>query len=97
MVLCDTDETWCSPTHGLECLDPELDGRSKGIIDPYDILADVCYETSLMNRVRWENPTVDRLREKWESIQSGPHARWVPEQPACIEQWMTNYLNVSLA
>merc|ERR1712232_405504 len=82
-------------SHGLSCLDSSLNGINwNGIINPYDILADVCYEVDLLERIRFPNPTIDKLKEAMKIRNEYlSKQRDVPEQPPCIGNFVTDYLN----
>ena len=73
-----------------------MNGKTYGVINPYDILADVCYPATLAKTVRFPNPTIDRIKEGLELAKELRHKRDVPEQPPCIGDWVTDYLNVRL-
>uniref|UniRef100_A0A7S4MMR6 Uncharacterized protein n=2 Tax=Vannella robusta TaxID=1487602 RepID=A0A7S4MMR6_9EUKA len=70
-----------------------MNGKTYGVINPYDILADVCYPATLAKTVRFPNPTIDRIKEGLELAKELRHKRDVPEQPPCIGDWVTDYLN----
>jgi hypothetical protein len=87
-----------SPSHGLQSLDRKLNSGIYGLIDPYDILADVCYETSLSKRIRFPNPTMEavkNMKAALAELQGDLAPRDVPSRPACIGDYVSGYLNVS--
>ena len=85
------------PTHGLQCLDSSLNGKFgfNGIIDPYDILADVCYPAAIANTIRFPNAVADKTREALALREElFGNSRNIPAMPGCIGNWVTDYLNV---
>jgi carboxypeptidase C (cathepsin A) len=68
--------------HGMLQLG-DTNGNPAGNLDPYDILIDVCNADSLRNRIRFPHPL----------FKDAPKKRSVPNPPACIDDYVSTYLN----
>lgn len=77
-------------THGMIPLDGS--GDPAGNVNPYDILVDVCEGGMLLDHIRFPHPLIDKLREA-EAEKPRLHRRYVPNPPACIDNYVQKYLN----
>lgn len=75
-------------SHGLLRLDDSNQNHVNGLIDPYDILIDVCHAKEAMRVARYPHPFVDQLRDA-----PIPTRFNVPILPACIDDHVAAYLN----
>jgi len=69
-------------THGMLPL-TQNSGHPSGDYDPYDILADVC-QSRLLNHIRFPHPIFSNTNLK---------KRGVPDTLACIDDYVSTYLN----
>lgn len=72
--------------HGMIRLD-DTNTQASGNYDPYDILVDVCNSKRMANYIRFPHP-FNNFKGAQETKK-----RYVPNPPACIEDYTTSYLN----
>jgi len=77
-------------THGCIQLGDTVDTSPDGNLNPYDILVDVCGADHIRNHIRFPHPINGMKGVK--GVQT-PHRRYVENPPACIDDWVQNYLN----
>eukprot|EP00029_Vermamoeba_vermiformis_P005640 TRINITY_DN2013_c0_g1_i1.p1 TRINITY_DN2013_c0_g1~~TRINITY_DN2013_c0_g1_i1.p1 ORF type:complete len:421 (+),score=102.89 TRINITY_DN2013_c0_g1_i1:1-1263(+) len=69
--------------HGMLQLGDPNSGDVMGSFDPYDILVDVCNADGIRDRIRFNHPL----------FKNAPKKRYVPNPAACIDDYVTAYLN----
>jgi serine carboxypeptidase-like clade 2 len=75
-------------SHGMLRLTDNDQNNLLGDFDAYDILQDICHINQILKAARYPHPVVDQLRSK-----PIPDRFFVHNAPACVEDWLTTYLN----